>query len=122
MRFLHGKIKAQSGEKIKVSISKPTRILIMPMREFKKYKENFTFTYFGGQKEDSYEFTVPKAGTWIVVVEKGTYLKPIDIEVKISKESAPAAAPKRKEKKKNKKKEVEAPELEDAAGSEEVKE
>lgn len=93
----------------------------MPMREFKKYKENFTFTYFGGPKDDSYEFTVPKAGTWIVVVEKGTYRNPIDIDVKITKESAPVVEPKRKEKKK-KKKEVEASEAVENGGDEGDKE
>lgn len=88
MRFLHGKLKAFTGEKITVEISTPTRVLIMPERHFSKYRENMTFTYFGGQKEGSYEFTVPKSGTWVVVVEKGTYLNPINVDVKICKDAA----------------------------------
>ncbi len=87
MRFLHGKLKAFTGEKITVEISMPTRVLIMPERQFSKYRENMTFTYFGGQKEESYEFVIPKSGTWVVVVEKGAYGNPLNVEVSISKES-----------------------------------
>lgn len=108
MRFLHGKLKAFTGEVIKVDITKPTRILIMPERQFSKYRENLTFTYYGGHKEGTYEFTVPKSGTWVIVIEKGTYANPIDVEVKVSKEAPQkelTPAPDSKSiKKKNKKK------------------
>lgn len=105
MRFLHGKLKAFTGEKIKVKISMPTRVLIMPERQFNKYRENMTYTYFGGQKDGEYEFSVPKSGTWVIVVEKGTYANPLDIEVNVSKEAAvPKAIESEKKSKKKKKK------------------
>lgn len=30
-----------------------------------------SFTYYGGHKDARYDFTVPKSGTWRVVIEKG---------------------------------------------------
>ena len=111
MRFLHGKLKAFTGEKITVEISLPTRVLIMPERQFSKYRENMTFTYFGGQKDGSYEFVIPKSGTWVVVVEKGTYGNPLNMEVKISKdapvkEQVAIEDKKSKKKKKSKKEKI----------------
>ena len=119
MRFLHGKLKAFTGEKITVEISTPTRILIMPERHFSKYRENMTFTYFGGQKDGSYEFVVPKSGTWVVVVEKGTYANPINVDVKVTKEAPvkPAVAIEDKKSKKKKKKKEKVEEVKE--GSEE---
>lgn len=84
MRFLYGKVKASVGHTVKVEFSKPTRVLIMTDREFVRYKNNLTFTYYGGHKESPYEFTVPKSGTWYVVVEKGTYYEPEKIKASIS--------------------------------------
>ncbi len=84
MRFLHGKVKARKGQKISVTFSAPTRVLVMTQRNFEKYKNNLTFTYYGGQKEDSpYEFSVPQYGDWYVVVEKGSYHAPEDITASI---------------------------------------
>lgn len=84
MRFLYGKVKAQVGHIVKVEFSEPTRVLIMTEREFEKYKNNLTFTYYGGQKDSPYEFTIPKSGTWYVVVEKGSLSKPRDIKASFS--------------------------------------
>lgn len=84
MRFLHGKMKVNKGGKISVTFSKPTRVLIMTDREFKKYRENITFTYYGGHKESPYEFVVPKTDVWHIVVEKGSYNKPEEITASFS--------------------------------------
>ena len=112
MRFLHGKVKGHAGERISITFSQPTRVLIMPERQFEKYRNNLTFTYFGGHKESPYEFTFPKSGNWIVGIEKGTYHNPIDLKASISKISPDpmlAEAPKSKKKKKKKKEKEEAP-------------
>ncbi len=90
MRFLHGKVKANKGGKIKVSISSPTRVLIMNDRNYRRYKNNQTFTYYGGAKEGRYEFNVPSTNIWNVIVEKGTYAKPIDLKVSIEVEKGVA--------------------------------
>ena len=84
MRYLHGKVKVNKGGKIAVTISKPTRVLILSEKDFRRYKNNQTFSYFGGAKEDSYEFEVPKSSVWHVVVEKGTYHKPEEIKARFS--------------------------------------
>ncbi|NQV53008.1 MAG: DUF1883 domain-containing protein [Flavobacteriales bacterium] len=90
MRFLHGKVKANKGGKIKVSISSPTRVLIMNDRNYRRYKNNQTFTYYGGAKEGLYEFNVPSTNIYNVVVEKGSYARPIDIKVSIEVEKGVA--------------------------------
>jgi len=51
----------------------------MPDRQFKRYRDNITFTYYGGHKESPYEFKVPKTDVWHVVVEKGIDSKPLDL-------------------------------------------
>jgi hypothetical protein len=83
MRFLHGRVKANKGGTIKVTTTKPTRILIMSEREFKRYKNNISFTYYGGQKDGEFEFPVPKSDIWNVVVEKGSFAKPINLTANI---------------------------------------
>lgn len=84
MRFLHGSLKAHIGDMITVQPSAPTRVLIMTDREFNKYKNNMSFTYYGGHKDDAYKFTIPKSGTWKVVIEKGTVNAPVDLTANIS--------------------------------------
>lgn len=92
MRFLHGKMKVNKGGKINVTFSKPTRVLIMTDREFKKYRENITFTHYGGHKESPYEFVVPKTDVWHIVVEKGSYNKPEAITASFSATNATKSA------------------------------
>lgn len=105
MRFLHGKVKARKGDVIKISISQPTRILVMTKVQYKRYANNRTFTYFGGQKDGGYDFSVPKDGYWHIIVEKGSYRSPMNIETTVIKEQGVLpAAPDKKSKKKDKKK------------------
>jgi hypothetical protein len=92
MRFLYGKVKARKGNVIRVTFSESTRILFMVEKEFNRYKNNLTFTYFGGLKDESpFDFVAPKASTWFVVVEKGSYHEPKDIIASISLVSAEPA-------------------------------
>ncbi len=93
MRFLHGRVKANKGGKIRVKVSMRTRVLIMNDRNFKRYKNNMSFTYYGGHKEGEYEFQVPSTNFWNVVVEKGSYANPIDIKVNIEVEKGAVHKP-----------------------------
>lgn len=119
MRYLRAKVKAKSGERLTVEFSEPTRVLIMTDNEFKKYKNHNTFTYFGGEKESPFEFTIPKSTSWNVVVEKGSYYSPRPITAKVIKSSGSelaqaaeqVAAPKKKKKSKKGKKDEIAEEL-----------
>ena len=110
MRFLRAKVKARVGERLTVEFSEPTKVLIMTDREFKKYQNHNTYSFFGGEKESPYEFTVPKSTSWNVVVEKGSYFNPKDITAKITKSSGTELPkgtdeiPASKKKKKNKNK------------------
>jgi hypothetical protein len=84
MMFLYKQFKANKGNKIRVKFSAPTRVLFMDEKQFNRYKNNQTFTYFGGHKEDSpYDFVVPRSTRWYTVVEKGSYYEPKDIEAQV---------------------------------------
>jgi len=91
MRFLYGKVKAKKGSIIRVSFSSPTRVLVLTQREFNKYRNNLSYTYYGGfQEESPYEFTAPKQNYWFVVVEKGgTYYEPGDVTASIEMVTPP---------------------------------
>jgi len=93
MRYLHSKLKARRGETLEVTFDQPAKVMVMPAREFKRYKENKTFTYFGGFKEDSpYAVALPRDGEWHTVVELGSYYNPKNIVASV-KLVAGAAAP-----------------------------
>ena len=53
-----------------MTISKKTRVLILTERDFKRYKNNQTFTYFGGVKEGSYDFTATKSEASVLATRK----------------------------------------------------
>ena len=112
MRFLHGKVKAKKCDTVKIGVSQPTRVLVMTKTQYKRYAKHRTFTYFGGQKDSTYDFSVPKDGVWHIIVEKGSFRNPKNIETTVIRElgQLPAASDKKKKKKK-KKKELEAPEV-----------
>ncbi|MEX2596016.1 MAG: DUF1883 domain-containing protein, partial [Salibacteraceae bacterium] len=96
MKFLHGKKKVNRGGSITVDFSKPTRVLIMNNREFRKYKDNISFTYYGGFKEDSpYDLTIPKTDVWHVVVEKGASGNEIDLTASFKATQPVPAAPRK---------------------------
>ncbi len=96
MRYLHQEVKTRKGETIKVDLSGKTRVLIMSQRQFKKYQNHSTFTYFGGIKEGSYEFVSPKDSRWVIVVEKGTRASPLQVTAHVSIVPAEPRAPRAK--------------------------
>lgn len=80
MKFLHRPFNAKANDRIKVTFSKPTKILLIHSEQFKNYKGGRTYTYRGGFMEKSpAEFTVPFPGTWHAVIEKGTYKNPLEV-------------------------------------------
>ena len=96
MRYLHQEVKTRKGETVKVDVSGKTRVLIMSQRQFKKYQNHSTFTYFGGIKEGSYEFVSPKDTRWVIVVEKGTWAAPLQVAAQVSVVPAEPRAPRPK--------------------------
>ncbi len=93
MRYLYNSVKARKDATITVSISRPTKVMIMSGRQFTNYQNNHTFTYFGGEKNGSYVFKSPKDAEWYVVVEKGTGANPPDVQVSIRVDMAEKPAP-----------------------------
>jgi hypothetical protein len=83
MKFLYKVFEAKKKEIIEVDIDRPTKVKFMTGREFKKYKQGKTHTYFGGLFEESpVRFVIPFDSVWNVVVEKGKYFAPIDVKAK----------------------------------------
>jgi hypothetical protein len=81
MKFLYQKFDATKGQKVKVDFSKPTKVKMMNTVHFEKYRKSKTHTYVGGAFEKSPAvFEVPSDGRWVVVIEKGTHFKPLDLE------------------------------------------
>jgi hypothetical protein len=83
MRYLHGTVKANNEQAIRVHFDQPTRVLFLDDKNYNKYKDGLSFTYYGGHKEDSpVDFKVPYGGKWHVIVEKG-WFNPKDISSSI---------------------------------------
>lgn len=80
MKFLHKPFQAKAKDRIIVTFSHPTRVLLIHTSFFSKYKKGQTYQYRGGFSEDSpVEFIVPFDGQWHAVIEKGTYKNPLDL-------------------------------------------
>ena len=80
MKYLHRILKAKKGTQIKVHFSEPTRVLLLGDINYKKYVENRTYDYRGGELNQSpHQFEIPTDGLWHVVVEKGGYFNPKNI-------------------------------------------
>jgi len=85
MKYLHQILKLEKGMHIKVHFNRPTKIMLMNDHNFVRYQNHTTHTYWGGKMEESpYEFIVPNAGIWHVVVEKGGYFDPINIQASVT--------------------------------------
>jgi hypothetical protein len=84
MRYLYQNVKTRKGETIHVELSGSTKVMVLSEKQFDKYRNNRTFTYFGGQKNGSYDFKSPRDGSWVVVVEKGDWKHPQNIQAKVS--------------------------------------
>ncbi len=81
MKFLHKPFKARANDRITVSFSRPTKVILLHASQFKKYKKGQTYQYRGGFEEQSpVEFTVPFDGVWHAVIEKGSYKNPIQVD------------------------------------------
>jgi hypothetical protein len=64
-----------------VEIDVATKVKFMTGKDFKAYRNGKTHTYVGGLYEESpVRFVVPHDAVWNVVVEKGTYNAPIEVQ------------------------------------------
>lgn len=80
MKFLHVKFPGKKKEIVEVRISHSTRVKFMTAREFKRYSNARTHTYYGGTFEKgTVRFVLPFDSVWTVVVEKGTVSAPVEV-------------------------------------------
>lgn len=90
MRYLYKQYRLKKGQTIKVYFNKATKIRLLDSREFNNFKKDKNYKYYGGFFEKSpAELKVPNDGTWTLIIEKGTYLHPVDIKGKIEIFPAP---------------------------------
>lgn len=83
MKFLHKTFELKKREIIEVHINKPTKVKFLTGRDMKAYKQGKTHTYFGGLFEESpIRFVIPHDAVWNVVVEKGTFRNPIELDAR----------------------------------------
>ena len=84
MLFLHGVIKGKKGYTVKVDISHPTKVKLISNKEFRNYKMNKPYRFYGGFFEDSPAYIpFPSSGVWHVVVEKGSLKNPLPVTAKV---------------------------------------
>jgi len=80
MKFLHQPFTAKKNDRIIVSFSEPTKVLLIHSSQFKNYKGGRTYQYRGGESDKSpVEFIVPAPGVWHAIIEKGTFKNPLDV-------------------------------------------
>lgn len=84
MRFLYKQTKAKKRQVFHVWIDRPTKVKFMTASAFTAYRNARTYSYHGGAYEaGEIRFVVPFDGLWSVVVEKGSYHAPEDIECRV---------------------------------------
>ncbi len=84
MLFLHGILKGKKGFTVKVDFSHPTKIKLIKDKEFRNYKLNKPYHFYGGFFEQSPAYIpFPSSGVWHVVVEKGSLKNPLPVTAKI---------------------------------------
>ncbi len=80
MKFLHKPFKAKAKDKIEVTFSRPTKVLLLEKHHFERYKKGITYRYHGGMAQSSpVTFDVPFEGVWHAVIEKGSFRNPLDV-------------------------------------------
>ena len=80
MKYLHQILRLKKGTFLKIHFNQPTKVLLLTDYNYKKYKDHVTYSYQGGQMEESpYIVKVPATGLWHIVIEKGGYFKPKNI-------------------------------------------
>jgi hypothetical protein len=84
MRYLRSTFSALKGQAAKVNFDQPCKIMLMTDKEFSRYKNHQTFTYWGGFKEESpVTINIPYRSVWHVIVELGSYRDPIPVNASV---------------------------------------
>lgn len=84
MKFLYNSIKGKKKQIVKVDFDTSTKVKLMTAFDHKKYKQGQTHRYRGGFFENGpVYFRLPSDGIWYVIVEKGTYSQPKNVQASV---------------------------------------
>jgi len=84
MKFLYNSLKGKKKQIVKVTFDTSTKVKLMTAFDLNKYKQGRTHRYRGGFFENGpIFFRLPSDGIWYVVVEKGTYREPKNVQASV---------------------------------------
>ena len=84
MKFLYNSLKGKKKQIVKVNFDTSTKVKLMTAFDLNKYKKGQTHRYRGGFFESGpVFFRLPSDGIWNVVVEKGTYSEPKNVQASV---------------------------------------
>ncbi len=74
LSYLHKEFDLQAGGIVEVALDAPANVMLLDPANFLNYKQNLLYRYHGGYAETSpVRLTVPRSGTWHVIVNLGGY-------------------------------------------------
>jgi hypothetical protein len=72
MEYLHYEFDASEGDVIEVTLDRAANVQLLDPENYENYKNGRGYRYHGGYATTSpVRFTVPRAGTWHVVIDLG---------------------------------------------------
>ena len=84
MKFLYNSLKGKKKQIVKVNFDTSTKVKLMTAFDLKKYKQGQTHRYRGGFFENGpVFFRLPSDGIWYVIVEKGSYNEPKNVQASV---------------------------------------
>jgi hypothetical protein len=80
MKFLHKSFRAKAKDKIEIEFDRPTRVLLLESRLFRRYRKGIEVEQIGGYEKNSPVIhEVPYDGIWHAIIEKGSYRNPLNV-------------------------------------------
>lgn len=84
MKYLHKQVKAGRNCVVLVTFDKPSKVMLLKDSDYRKYKGGKTYNYRGGFAENSpVKFILPEGATWHIIIEKGSYFNPTEINATV---------------------------------------
>ena len=84
MKYLRKQVKARRNCVVVVTFDQPAKVMLLKDSEYNKYKEGKTYNYRGGfAKNSPVKFILPEGAIWQVIVEKGSYFNPVNMNASV---------------------------------------
>lgn len=72
------------GQTVEVTLSTAANVFLLDSPNLQNYEDRKKYSYYGGYATHSpYKITVPRAGTWYIVIDFGEYLGPVKTSVSV---------------------------------------